>query len=356
MSLASGGCADWKRWQGPDNWDTAGIVEFPLLFSYFLSYDWIFVAGQGAFGNMCRGGHMYAPTKTWRRWHRKININQKRYAVVSALAASALPALVMARGHRIESVPEVPLVVDDAVQSITKTKAAIELLSAIGAAADVEKARASKNLRRGKGKMRNRRYVARRGPLVVTDGSAEIARAFRNIPGVEVANVESLNLLQLAPGGHLGRFIVWTKSAFAKLDEIFGTLETESAVKKGYKLPRNIMSNPDLARLINSDEVQSVVAPPKEGGRRSSLKKNPLRNLGALLKLNPAAKAERRATLLTSETARANKAREERLKAARAARSEVKKTSKGFLKKMITDADYVGEDYDVFSKWLGSSE
>jgi large subunit ribosomal protein L4e len=61
-------------------------------------------AGQGAFGNMCRGGRMFAPTKTWRRWHRKINLNQKRYAVVSALAASALPSLVLARGHRIEEV------------------------------------------------------------------------------------------------------------------------------------------------------------------------------------------------------------------------------------------------------------
>ena len=28
--------------------------------------------------------------------------------------------------------------------------------------------------------------------------------------------------VQLAPGGHLGRFIIWTKSAFAKLDEVFG--------------------------------------------------------------------------------------------------------------------------------------
>jgi hypothetical protein len=33
--------------------------------------------------------------------HRRININQKRYAVASALAASAVPALVMARGHRV---------------------------------------------------------------------------------------------------------------------------------------------------------------------------------------------------------------------------------------------------------------
>merc|ERR1711920_77150 len=59
-------------------------------------------SGQGAFGNMCRGGRMFAPTKTWRKWHRKINITQKRYAVASALAASAVPALVMARGHKIE--------------------------------------------------------------------------------------------------------------------------------------------------------------------------------------------------------------------------------------------------------------
>ena len=62
---------------------------------------------------------MYSPTKTWRRWHRKINVNQKRYAVVSAIAASALPALVMARGHRIDGVPEVPLVVSDAAGELS---------------------------------------------------------------------------------------------------------------------------------------------------------------------------------------------------------------------------------------------
>ncbi|KAF3771859.1 60S ribosomal protein L4 [Nymphaea thermarum] len=50
-------------------------------------------AGQGAFGNMCRGGRMFAPTKVWRRWHRKINVNQRRFAVGSALASSAVLSL-----------------------------------------------------------------------------------------------------------------------------------------------------------------------------------------------------------------------------------------------------------------------
>merc|ERR1719408_337332 len=72
-------------------------------------------SGQGAYGNMCRGGHIYAPTKSWRRWQRKSNINVKRYAVASALAVSAIPSLVMSRGHKIDNVPEVPLVLDDEV-------------------------------------------------------------------------------------------------------------------------------------------------------------------------------------------------------------------------------------------------
>merc|ERR1712243_351103 len=73
-------------------------------------------SGQGAFGNMCRGGRMFAPTKTWRRWHRPVNQKQRRYALCSSIAASAIPALVMARGHKIDKIPEVPTVVSNAVE------------------------------------------------------------------------------------------------------------------------------------------------------------------------------------------------------------------------------------------------
>merc|ERR1712087_506700 len=139
--------------------------------------------------------------------------------------------LVMARGHRIDGLSEVPLVVTNAVESTTKTANAVALLKKLGAYTDVEKVIASKTMRAGKGKMRNRRFVQRRGPLIIYATDNGITRAFRNIPGVELACVDSLNLLQLAPGGHLGRFCVWTQDAFEKLDKIFGTASKPSEEK-----------------------------------------------------------------------------------------------------------------------------
>merc|ERR1711981_1440953 len=248
-------------------------------------------AGQGAFGNMCRGGRMFNPTKTWRKWHRKINVNQRRYAVCSALAASALPALVMARGHRVEEIPEVPLVVD--ALECSKTSKAKEALEAVGAYDDVVKSKNSYAVRAGKGKMRNRRHVQRRGPLVIMTEDAikqGAGKAFRNLAGVEVASVERLNLLQLAPGGHLGRFCVWSKEAFNRLDSVYGTHKRKSEEKKDYQPPRAIMSNTDLVRVINSSEIQSVARATRKGTKFHRIKKNPLKNLGVMIKLNPYAK------------------------------------------------------------------
>jgi large subunit ribosomal protein L4e len=151
----------------------------------------------------------------------------------------------------------------------------------------------SKKVRAGKGKMRGRRHRQRRGPLVVYDPEADgkdLVKGFRNIPGVETCSVHALNLLQLAPGGHLGRFIIWTSTAFKALDDIYGTTTKPSALKKDYLLPSNVVSQADLSRLINSSEVQSVLRAPRGEARtkRGAVqKKNPLRNKQVLLRLNP---------------------------------------------------------------------
>jgi len=257
-------------------------------------------AGQGAFGNMCRGGRMFAPTKVYRRWHRKIAKGQRRYAVCSALAATAVPALVMSRGHRINQLAEIPFVVANTqLNVLKKTKQAVELLKKLHAYEDVEKSINSKHTRPGKGKARGRRYIRAKGPLIIHTKSMSnsLVKSFRNIPGIEMCHVNKLNLLTLAPGGHLGRFIIWSESAFKNLNRIFGTLKKFSAVKHNFRIPYPVMTNADVNRIINSDEVQSVLRKKKPKKPFLPRKRNPLRNFGALVKLNPYAVTQRRAAI-----------------------------------------------------------
>jgi len=294
-------------------------------------------SGQGAFGNMCRGGRMFAPTKTWRKWHRKINTTQKRYAVASALAASAVPALVMARGHRVEDVPEIPLVLDSALESTKKTSAAKDILAAVGALADVEKAADSKKIRAGKGKMRGRRYTLRRGPLVVYKENDGVAQAFRNLPGVELCCVSRLNLLQLAPGGHMGRFCIWSQAAVEELDTIYGA--------EGKRIPSAAMTNADLARIINSDEIQSIVNPAKRADTPRLRKKNAIKSVKALAKLDPYAAAAREAET-RAQAARAGK-KAATIKAKRAASKAHKAQKKAFYATASKQGDVCAEGFGI---------
>jgi len=259
-------------------------------------------AGQGAFGNMCRGGSMFFPTKIWRRWHRKINVTQKRHAVSASLASSAVGPLVMARGHRIEEVPELPLVVDDSLEKMTKTKDVYNLCKRFGLKADLDRVLANRKIRAGKGKSRGRKYKTPRGPLIVYNNDSGIVKAAKNIPGLDVLNVNSPNLLKLAPGGKLGRMCIWTESAIQACEDNFGTFTAASKNKKGYHLNRAVMTNCDLSKIINSEEIQSVLRPAREGMVKvCRQKKNPLKSLDALNKINPGA-SKRKAAARSANT------------------------------------------------------
>merc|ERR1712083_472819 len=254
-------------------------------------------SGQGAFGNMCRGGHMFAPTKVYRRWHRKVNVAQKRYAMVSAIAATGVPALVMAKGHRVEEIPEVPLVVSDKIQSYNKTKEAHIFLKKSKAYSDIEQVYKSKRFRAGKGKMRDRKRIMKKGPLVIYDQDQGLSKAFRNIPGVETCSVDHLNLLKLAPGGHVGRFCIWTESAFKKLDSIYGTWRKPSETKKNW----------NLSILLKSEEIRKVLRAPNRKVTKAVVKTNPLKNVRTMLQLNPYAAVQKKTAELTLAAAMAKK-------------------------------------------------
>lgn len=129
----------------------------------------------------------------------------------------------------------------------------------------------------------------KKGPLIIySDASKDVKQAARNLPGVDVCNVKRLNILQLAPGGNLGRFCIYTKDAFDQLDKVFGTYSGESEQKKGYTIPRAMMSCADLSRIINSDQVQAKLKDMKKPiVAHQKAKKNPLKNKALMKRLNP---------------------------------------------------------------------
>ena len=227
-------------------------------------------SGQGAFANSCRGGRMFNPTTVWRRLHRKVNLTQRRHAVASAIAASAVPSLVLARGHRVNDVPEIPLVVDSL--QVSKTKELLKILYALGCEDELATILETKKIRPGVGKARNRKYKIKKGPLIIYgNDSVNVKKAARNIPG-----------------GHLGRFVIWTKDAFEKLNSIFGNRTNPGVEKKGYILERPMLTNANIARIINSDDIQSVVKPmEKNKVMHDKQKKNPLTNKVKMDFLNP---------------------------------------------------------------------
>lgn len=158
----------------------------------------------------------------------------------------------------------------------------------------------------------------------------------RNIPGVELCSVERLNLLQLAPGGHLGRFCIWLKDAFERLDAIYGTYNKASTEKNDFVLPRPVMTNADLTRILSSDEVQSHLRRGNRAPTRQLRKKNPLKNRGVMIRLNPHEKSRIRNQLLQE------KARKDKKEAILAKKREhfkkskqIKKQRKGYYKALL---------------------
>lgn len=172
--------------------------------------------------------------------------------------------------------------------------------------------------------MRYSRFKLAKGPLVVYgDQNQLLKQSARNLTGVDTCNVSRLNLLQLAPGGHLGRLVVFTKDAFEQLDSIFGTYRETATQKGGFQLGRPVMSCADLARIINSDQVQAKLRMELTTTDKSSKgRKNPLKNKTAMQRLNPAAAQLRDAAAKAEATRKAGRAAALKAKRSKAGRKE----------------------------------
>lgn len=167
---------------------------------------------RGAFAPGTVGGRKAHPPKKEKDPSAKINRKERRKALRAAWAATTDPALVRERGHRVPEGMTVPIVVEDDLVDLTRTRDVIAFFEALGL--DEELARAdSRTVRAGKGKGRGRRYRTPRSALIVCHEDGRIVEAARNVPGVEVVQVEQVGAVDLAPGGDPGRLVVLTESA-----------------------------------------------------------------------------------------------------------------------------------------------
>ena len=168
----------------------------------------------GAFAPGTVKGRKGHPPKASKIWDQKINREERRKAIRSAISATAIREYVQKRNHK---VPQIyPIIVEERAESITKTRDVAELLNKLGLGEELNRA-SVKTIRAGVGKSRGRKYKKRIGPLVVVSKNCKLIQSGRNIPGVDVAEVQNLNAEILAPGCAPGRLTVWTESSIGRM-------------------------------------------------------------------------------------------------------------------------------------------
>jgi len=175
-------------------------------------------AGSGAFAPSTVGGRLTHPPTPQKRLRKRSNKRESSLALASAIAATANKEIVQRRGHRIDAVPSLPLVIGDDLEGVKETKDAKELLKKLGLWNDVERVIGSIKRRSGRASIRGRGRKMARGPLIVCVEDRGMINAFRNIPGVDTVRISDLNAEHLAPGTHPGRLTLWTESAVKAID------------------------------------------------------------------------------------------------------------------------------------------
>jgi len=181
-------------------------------------------SGRAAFAPSTVKGRQPHPPRAEKIIVKNIPKKEAKLALTSAIAATAQKEIVALRGHKIANIVALPLVVEDAFESLSKAKDVEEAFASLGIADDLVRVRDSRNIRAGKGKLRGRKMKQAVGPLIVVVEGKSLASAASNIPGVQVTTLSNLNTEMLAPGTHPGRLTVWTNGAIEKLNMIYGEI------------------------------------------------------------------------------------------------------------------------------------
>ncbi len=161
------------------------------------------------------GGRRAHPAKSEKIWTKKININERRKAIRSALAATFDLNLIKSHGYKTNN-PSV--IIDSKFESKDKTKDVKKILSSLGLDEELKRTQ-KKIIRSGRGKSRGRKYRIKSGPLIVVSKDCPLIKSAVNLPGLDVVKVNELNIISLAPGAIPGRLTIYTEDSIKELEK-----------------------------------------------------------------------------------------------------------------------------------------
>jgi large subunit ribosomal protein L4e len=161
-------------------------------------------------------GRLPHPPKSEKVIYRKINVKERKLALDTAIAFTGDANAVAWRGHKTGKL-KFPVVVSDELEALEKTSALESFLEDLGLADEMKRVYGGVKRRSGTARMRGRTTRKKVGPLIVVSNDRGVGKAAASIPGVEVASVDSLSVLPLAPGGVAGRLTIWTTAAVEAL-------------------------------------------------------------------------------------------------------------------------------------------
>ncbi len=174
----------------------------------------------GAFAPQTVGGRRAHPPKAGKDWSKKMNKKENKKAIRSALSAVVQQDIVNERGHFAPK--DYPFIIDNSFESLSKTKEVKKILESLGFKKELERS-SKKTIRAGKGKSRGRKYRKKKSILIVVSKECKLSKAARNISGIDIVPVNSINAELLAPGAVPGRLTLFTESAIDKIkkDNLF---------------------------------------------------------------------------------------------------------------------------------------
>ena len=244
--------------------------------------------GEGGEVASTRGGRQAHPPRSGKRIHKRMNRTERRLALRSAIAATAMRGVVEGRGHRLPEGRDLPIVVSGELESIGRASELAGVIGALGLRADADRL-ARRRSRSGRSALRGRPKKAGKSILFVvgggegggsargSDGPPDrdgdggpgragtptpppvLSRAAGSIPGVDVVRAGDLSVLDLAPGSEPGRLVVYTPDA---LDVIGRT--TSSALAGRLREKRRLGRGQGRGRKGAAAPAQATAAEPKD--------------------------------------------------------------------------------------------